>query len=131
MSTTTKTYDAKIAHTIRSLAAYACGMRMIVAVIDDITKYDLDPDGMYRKDWEKGKEEGKAKVHNTYFKMATSGKSWAATKHFLATQCNIVEPKEVVIETAKPDLSHLTTAQLAQIINIANGEEGNQTSMAS
>ena len=126
MNTTTKIYDEKTANTIRSLAAYACGMRMIVAVIDDITKYDLDPNGMYRKDWEKGKEEGKAKVHHTYFKMATSGKSWAATKHFLATQSNIVEPREIKIEVEKPDLSHLSTAQLSAIVNIANGEESNQ-----
>ena len=33
--------------------------------------------------------------------MASSGKCWGATKHWLAVKGGIVEPKEVIIETKK------------------------------
>ena len=120
-----KEYNDKTAQSIEAMAACCCGQKMITTVLPDVIKDDLEPEGLYRQAWEQGKEKGKYKVLNTYFKMATSGKSWPAVKHFLATQCNIIERTENIIADKHPDVSGLTDAQLKALIDIAEGKSCN------
>lgn len=88
-----KEYDAEFARSVEAMAAYGVSQKIITELLPDVGKRDLDPDGLYRKDWESGKHKGTCKVFNAYFKMASNGKCWNATKHYLATQHHIVEPK--------------------------------------
>ena len=72
----------------------------------------MRPNEMYRAAWEKGKARGKANVKSSYYNMATSEKDWLATKHYLATQCGIVEPKDIEINNI---INSLTQDQLDKL----------------
>ncbi len=101
-----KEKDPKTAKLVENLAAYIGSTRMLTKLIPDVTKHDLAEQGLYRAEWERGKELGRCKVHQTYLQLATSGKCWPATKHFLAIHSGMVEPKE-----AKPDTDDITTTR--------------------
>jgi hypothetical protein len=85
-------YCEKIAIQIEKMAARCVRVDEIAKIIG-INECLLRPNALYREAWEKGKSLGSMNVKNTYFKMATSGKDWGATKHYLATQCDIIEPR--------------------------------------
>ncbi len=53
-----------------------------------------------RTAWEKGNNSLKLSVKASYIKLVKSSECWPAMKHFLATQCNMVEPKtpEIVVQ---------------------------------
>lgn len=90
-------YSNKVASQIERMAARCVRVDEIAKILD-ISEALLRPNGLYRKDWEKGKALGSMNVKSTYFKMATSGKDWGATKHYLATQCDIIEPRATETE---------------------------------
>ena len=93
-----KEYDPKTAQIVENLSACIGNMSMITEILPDISQRDLNVNGLYRSEWQRGKELGRYKVHSAYMKMAASGKCWPATKHFLATQSGIIEPKEPLQE---------------------------------
>ena len=116
----TKEYNPKLGKSVEAMAAAGISQRKIAELLPDVIRSDLDQKtGLYRKDWEIGLSLASTSVVNAYLKMASSGKCWAATKHWLATKGGVVEPKEVIVDTAKPDVSHLSNEQLSQIVNIA------------
>ena len=85
-------YSQKMASQIEQMAARCVRVDEIAKILG-INECLLRPNALYREAWEKGKALGSMNVKNTYFKMATSGKDWGATKHYLATQCDIIEPR--------------------------------------
>jgi len=97
MSKPKPVFDKKTAEQIEELAARCVRVDEISKILG-INEQFLRPNGMYRESWELGKAKGSMNVKNTYFKMATSGKDWPATKHYLATQCDIIEPKALETE---------------------------------
>ena len=116
-----KEYNPQIGKLVEAMAAANFTQKRISELVPDVIRSDLDnKHGLYRADWERGLSLGSGQIINSYLKMASSGKCWGATKHWLAVKGGIVEPKEVIIETNKPDLSHLSTEQLAAIVKIAN-----------
>ena len=92
---------------------------MIGKTVQGITEHDLKPGGLYRDAWERGRAKGDGKVFKTYSKMATSGDCWQATRHYLATQCNVTE-KVVIDNTATIDMSSFTDEQIEKIVEISN-----------
>lgn len=93
-----KEYDPKTAQIVENLSACIGNIRMISEILPDISRRDLEANGIYRSEWQRGKELMKYKIHQAYVKMAMSGKCWPATKHFLAIHSGMVEPKEPLQE---------------------------------
>ena len=102
-----KEYDSKTAQIVENLSAYIGNKDTANEILPEISKRDLNVNGLYRSEWQRGKALGKYKVQSAYMKMAASGKCWPATKHFLASQCGIIEPKEPLqesVETQQPNV---------------------------
>lgn len=116
-------FDQKIARLVTKLAKTGCTTYEIATHLE-INEMLIRKNGMYRQAWEKGKALGGITVKSSYFNMATSEKDWGATKHYLATQCNIVEPKDVEINNI---ISGLTPEQLEKLKDgsIFNTENNN------
>lgn len=122
-----KKYSKKIGKQVAIYSGLGCNREDIAYFIDGVVVNNLNKGELYREDWEKGKAIAKYKVRNAYFQMATSGKHWLATKHYLATQLNIVEPKDPIIIRSDSDMSLKTALKIVK----ANEESENSDTATS
>ena len=122
-----KEYNPQLGKSVEAMAAAGITQKKIGELLPEVVTTDIDrKGGLYRKDWERGLSLASGSIIKSYLQMAASGKCWSATKHWLATKGGVVEPKEIIVDSVKPDLSHLTTEQLAQIVNIADSAKPKQ-----
>lgn len=95
-----KEYNETIGRYVIAMAAAGVSQEKIVDRIDGITRNDIDrKTSLYRKDWQLGRTTLAVEACSAYAKQVRSGKCWSATKHFMACEFGIIEPKapEVVI----------------------------------
>ena len=96
-----KVYNKTIGKYVIAMAAAGVPQEKIVDRIDGITRNDIDrKTSLYRKDWQLGRTTLAVEVCSAYAKQAKSGKCWSATKHFMACEFGIIEPKapEVIMQ---------------------------------
>lgn len=101
-----KKYYPPIGKLVEAMAAANFTQKRISELVPDVGRSDLDTKGgLYRADWQRGLSLGSGQVVNAYLKMASSGKCWPATKFWLATKGEIIEPKEVNEVSAPPKIT--------------------------
>ena len=83
----------KLLKKITEMAA-DCASQHVIAGCLGFSTHRFQETSVIREAWLNGHTQLKADVLKSYAELVKSGECWAAMKHFLAINCDMVEPKE-------------------------------------